>query len=72
MYLLGRFCKKGIKRKCNNISSINDKEAEDRAEQNERKCEVYGSRICLFVCEIVCFVLFLFLFFNFVLLYFLF
>ena len=52
----------------NNISSVNNKEAEYHAEQNERKCEVYGSRVCLFVCLFVlvflvslfCFVLFLF------------
>ena len=48
------------------ISSVNDKEAEDRAEQNDRKCEVYGSGICLFVCFLFCFVLFCFVLFCFV------
>ena len=54
----GRFCKKRIKRKCNDISSVNDKEAEDHEEQNERKCELRCLAIWCVAQEFVCFVLF--------------
>ena len=49
----GGFARKASKKKESVISSVkdkHDKEAEDHANKNECKCEVYDSIICLFVC----------------------
>ena len=40
----GKFCKEGVKKKRNNLSSVDD-EANDHTEPTEEKFELHGSRI---------------------------